>query len=383
MDGTTGGGLTEYESVVFLDCFGDLPDPRMAGKVDYPLEEVLLLCLAATVSGATSITAMALFGATKLDFLRRFRPFANGTPSHDHLGDILAALDPTAFQTCFVRFAAKLTGLPVEAINIDGKTMRGTRKKGGKAAHILTAFAARERLVLAQRKVDDKSNEITAIPALLDMVDVAGAIVTIDAMGTQRDIAEKIVSKGADYVLALKGNQSALCADAREFVAEQRSVGWRDAKTTAHETVDGDHGRIETRRYVVVHDLQWLVSRHPWAGLRGLAVVESTREKDGKVETETRLYITSSPLDAERLAPFIRGHWAIENSLHWTMDMNFRDDECRARTGHAPANLATIRHVAQNLLRVAPGKLSMQMKTLRSALDDAFRANVLKAGKAA
>jgi len=258
--------LTVFETVVFLDHFSDLPDVRMAGKLRYPMDEILLLCLAATISGAATVSGIAQFGASKIEFLRRFRQFLYGTPAHDTLGDILASIDPQAFQRCFTSFASSLIGAPVEAISLDGKTARGARKKGGKAAHIVSAFAARERLVLGQVKVDEKSNEIVAIPALLDMIDVEGAVVTIDAMGCQRVIAAKIVGKRADYVLALKGNQGALHDDVETLVAEQKERNFADVEATTHETVDGDHGRIETRKVTVIHGVDWLVERHKWPG---------------------------------------------------------------------------------------------------------------------
>ena len=201
------------EALVFLDYFQDLPDPRQRGKVVYPLDEVLLLCLLAVLAGADSFTEMALFGTRKLDFLRRFRPFRDGTPSHDHPGDIFATLDAEKFQQCFVAWVAASTGIPSEAIAIDGKTSRRSyRKKGGKVAiHMVSAFAARQRLVLGQVKVAEKSNEIVAIPKLLDPMSIEGAIVTIDAMGCHRDIAKKIIDKKGDYILSLKGNQATLC----------------------------------------------------------------------------------------------------------------------------------------------------------------------------
>jgi len=318
-------------------------------------------------------------------FLRRFTLFKDGTPAHDHLGDILASLDPEAFQRCFVAWVSELIGAPVEAIAIDGKTQRrsGAKAKGQAAAHIVTAFAARQRLVLAQVKVDAKSNEISAIPALIGMIDMTGAVVTIDAMGCQRAISERIVEKKADYVLALKGNQSALHDDVKTFVDEQKTKNFADTTVSRAETVDGDHGRIETRKFTVIHDVEWLRKRHKWPGLKGIVVVESRRESGCKVETETRLFITSSAMDAERMAPFVRGHWAVENSLHWVLDMVFRDDECRIRTENAPVNFATIKHIATNLLRKAPGKGSMLMKSHKAAWDDDFRASVFRHANAA
>src|SRR2546421_24694 len=280
------------EAVVFLDYFKDFPDPRQRGKVVYPLEEVLLLCLLAVLAGAETFVDIARFGEKKIGLLRRFRPFRDGTPSHDHLGDIFA---------------------------------------------------------------------------------------TIDAMGCQRDIAEKILEKKADYVLALKGNQGSLREDVEVFVAEQKANGFQDTKISRHETIDGDHGRIETRTYTAIHDVTWLQERHQWPGLQGVVMVESTREIGEKIEQETRFYITSLTWLASQLGPIVRGHWAIENSLHWVMDMIFRDDECRIRTDHAPANFTTLKHMAHNMIRKAPGKDSMRLKRKVAAWDDDFLASLIAA----
>src|ERR1700681_4324411 len=237
------------ESIVFLDHFKELPDPRQRGKITYPLGEVLLLCLLAVLGGAETFVDIARFGEKKIGFLRRFRPFRDGPPSHDHLGDIFATLDAEAFQRCFVAWVAALTGAPADVIAIDGKTLRRSyQKKGAKAPiHMVSAFAARQRLALGQVKVAEKSNEIIAIPKLLDMMAIEGAIVTIDAMGCQRDITAKILDKKANYVLALKGNQGTLQEDVTIFAEEQKAAGFKDTKISRHETVDGDHGRIETR----------------------------------------------------------------------------------------------------------------------------------------
>ena len=368
------------ETVVFLGHFKDLEDPRQQGKVDYPLEEILILCLLAVLAGADTVTDIALFGRKTLDLLRRFRPFAKGTPAHDHLGDILAVLDPEQFQRCFVAWVAALTGTPEGVISVDGKTVRrsGQKKKGGKVPiHMVSAFAARQRLVLGQMKVAEKSNEIVAIPKLLEMLAIEGAIVTIDAMGCQREIAQKVVEKKADYVLALKGNQGSLREDVELFVAEQKAAGFKHTRMSTDQTVDGDHGRIETRTTTVIHDVTWLRERHDWPGLRSVVVVESEREIGDKVERETRFYITSLVLLATMLAPIIRSHWAIENSLHGVMDMVFRDDECRLRTDHAPANFCTIKHMAHNLVRLAPGKASLRLKRKTAGWDDDFLASLV------
>src|SRR5271165_2192454 len=310
------------EATVFLDYFKDLPDPRQRGKVLYPLDEVLLLCLLAVLGGAETFVDIARFGEKKLGLLRRFRPFRDGTPSHDHLGDIFATLDAGKFQRCFVAWVAALTGTSADVIAIDGKTLRRSyQKKGAKAPiHMVSAFAARQRLVLGQVKVAEKSNEIVAIPALLDMMAIEGAIVTIDAMGCQRDIAAKILEKKADYILALKGNQGSLREDVEVFANEQKSRGFAESPITVHETVDADHGRVETRKYTAIHNVDWLRARHDWPGLRGVIMVESQREFGDKIERETRFYITSTTLVAKLCGPMIRAHWAIENSLHWVMD---------------------------------------------------------------
>jgi predicted transposase YbfD/YdcC len=313
--------------------------------------------------------------------LRRFRPFGEGTPSHDHLGDIFATLDAAEFQRCFVSWVAALTGAPADVIAIDGKTLRRSyQRKGAKAPiHMVSAFAARQRLVLGQVKVAEKSNEIVAIPKLLDMMAIEGAVVTIDAMGCQREIAKQIVDKKADYVLALKGNQGTLRDDVEVFAAEQKANGFKDTKVSRHQTVDGDHARIETRIYTAFHDVPWLQERHDWPGLQGVVMVESARDIGDKIESETRFYITSLVWLAHRLGPVIRSHWAVENSLHWVMDMIFRDDECRIRTDHAPANFTTIKHMAHNLIRKAPGKDSMRLKRKVAAWDDDFLASLIAA----
>jgi predicted transposase YbfD/YdcC len=362
------------EAVVFLDYFKDLPDPRQRGKVIYPLPEVLLLCLLAVLAGAETFVDIARFGEKKIDLLRRFRPFRDGTPSHDHLGDIFATLDAEKFQHCFVAWVADLTGASADVVAIDGKTLRRSyQKKGAKAPiHIVSAFAARQRLVLGQVKVAEKSNEIVAIPKLLAMLEIEGAIVTIDAMGCQRAIATEILAKKADYVLALKGNQSALRQDVELFAAEQKAKGFKDTKVSRHKTVDGDHGRIETRILTAIHDVDWLQERHDWPGMKAVVMIESTREIADKVERETRFYITSLVWLASQLGPVIRSHWAVENSLHWVMDMIFRDDECRIRTNHAPANFTTLKHMAHNLIRKAPGKDSLRLRRKTAAWDDDY-----------
>ena len=380
MDETSTDRGALAEAVVFLSYFNDLPDPRQRGKVMYPLDEILLLALLAVLAGADSFVEIARFGCKTRELLRRFRPFLGGTPSHDHLGDIFAALDPVQFQRCFVAWVASLIGVPAGVVAIDGKTVRRSGGKAGKGAiHMVSAFAASQRLVLGQVKVAEKSNEIVAIPKLLDMLVVEGAIITIDAMGCQRAIAQKIIDKKADYVFGLKGNQGTLREDVEVFVTEQKARDFADTTVSRSQTIDADNGRIETRVTTVIHDVDWLRKRHGWPGLNAVAIVESSRETGGVIEQDTRFYITSLVMLAHLLGPVIRSHWAIENSLHWVMDMVFRDDECRVRTDHAPANFTTIKHMACNLLRRPSGKDSLRVQRKVAAWDDEFLASLVTA----
>ena len=384
---SNGEAQAQKEAIGFLGFFGDLPDPRQPGKVIYPLQEILLLCLVAVLAGAETFVEIARFGGTKIGLLRRFRAFEHGTPSHDQLGDIFATLDATIFQRCFVDWVASITGVSAEVIAIDGKTSRRSadKRKGKTAIHMVSAFAARQRMVLGQVKVADKSNEIIAIPALLDMLAIEGAVVTIDAMGCQRDISQKIIDKKADYILALKGNQGTLRDDVEVFAAEQKATGFKDTKISQHQNIDADHGRIETRTYMVIHDVKWLQDRHKWPGLKSVIMVESQREipataKDpAKVVRETRFYITSLIWLAGQIAPALRGHWMIENGLHWVMDMMFRDDECRVRTDNAPANFTTIKHMALNLIRLKSSgkKDSLRVRRRVASWDDDYLASLV------
>lgn len=365
------------ESAAFLTHFDALPDPRQPGKVIYPLDEVLLLSLLASLAGAETFVDIALFGVKKRELLRRFRPFAAGTPSHDHLGDLFATLDAECFQRCFAAWVASFTGLPDGVVALDGKTSRRSRSKGKTTLHTVSAFAARQRLVLGQTRVAEKSNEIVAIPKLLALLALEGAIVTLDAMGCQREIAQAILDQQADYVLALKGNQGSLREDVELFGQTEKSRDFAGTLVTRHQDVEGDHGRIETRTTTVIHDVGWVQQRHAWPGLKSLVRVESTRELGERIERETRYYLSSLTLQADKLGPIVRDHWAVENSLHWVLDMVFRDDECRVRTANAPANFTTLKHMALNLLRRPSDKLSIRARRKAAAWDDDFLASLI------
>ena len=364
-----------FDRVVdFLESFEALDDPRQRAKVLYPLDEILLLVLLGVVAGCECWVEIARFGEKKLDLLRRFRPFTDGTPSHDQLGDIFASLDAEQFQGCFIAWVAGLTGLSADIIAIDGKTLRRSYQEAGAKApiHMISAWSCRQNLVLGQTKVANKSNEITAIPHLLDALTVKGATVTIDAMGCQREIAAKIIAKEADYVLALKGNQGTLRDDVELVFTEQKACEYADIVVDRHETVEKSHGRIETRTVIATSDIAWLTAAHKWPSLKSVVMVESRRESADKCEREFRFYISSLEPDAQRLGDAVRCHWGVENGLHWVMDMVFRDDECRIRKHNAPANFATIKHMASNLLRRAPGKDSMRVKRKVAAWDDDY-----------
>ena len=376
----------------FLLQFAALRDPRQVAKVLYPLPEVLLLLLCGTIAGADDFVELALWGGEHLAFLRRFLPFARGVPSHDTLCEVVAALDPELFKACFVRWIERLRDLAPaaagveaggqEVIAIDGKTSRRShaRSKGRGPLHTVSAWATGQRLVLGQEAVSDKSNEITAIPLLLQRLELAGALVTIDAIGTQTAIAQAILGRGGDYLLALKQNRPETFASVEELFAQPPpglAIG-------THETVDGGHGRVETRTHRVCHKVDWLFSdrRYPgeprFPGLAMVGVVESRTERAGKVEREARYYLCSAKLDADTFARAVRSHWGIENRLHWVLDVVFHDDLARLRTGNGPANMAVVKHMALNLLTQARPTTSFKNRRKRAGWNTNYLAQVIQ-----
>lgn len=367
--------------LAILDHFSALRDPRQAWKVVYPLPELLLLILAGTLAGAEDFVEIEEWGEEHLDFLRTFLPFEHAIPSHDALNDLVNALDPELFKACFVSWVATLRDDDPEIIAIDGKTSRRThdRRKGREPLHLVSAWAARQRLVLAQQAVDAKSNEIVAIPLLLQRLALKGALVTIDAIGTQREIAAEIIDGGGDYCMALKGNHPLLHAEAERFFADPRAE-----ITDEHTTLDGDHGRIEERRHVVAHGVDWLLSDRRYAdeprfpGLAMIGMVEARVERGGKTSTERRYYLCSARLDAATFARAVRAHWGVENRLHWVLDVVFHDDLARLRSGHGPENMAIIRHTAMNLIRSTRATASLKVRRKKAAWNTTYLADVLR-----
>lgn len=354
--------------------FEELTDPRRETKNKlHSLIDIVMIVLCAVISGVEDWVGMEEFGYEKEDWLRGFLKLPNGIPSHDTLSDVMGRIKPPAFEEAFLAWVqAGLPSLAGEHVALDGKTLRGSRENGS-AVHLMSAFATRARWVLAQQAVGEKSNEITAIPSLLEALELEGAIVTIDAMGCQREIAKKIVAKKADYVLALKENHPQLHEDVQLWLdteLAQKRLPW-------HETIDKGHGRIEIRRYALSTQLDWLEQKKHWAGLQAVGVVESVREIGGKVTTERRYYLCSID-EVQQFAQVVRNHWGIENQQHWVLDVQFGEDANRSRKDHSPENLALIRRTALNLLRQAEdSKRSLRRRKLVALLNDDYRSRAL------
>lgn len=355
--------------------FKPLEDSRCPLKRRHILHEMIVIAIAAILCGAGGWVGIAQFGRSKRVWLQGFLTLPHGIPSHDTFGRVFALLEPAAFEACFRAWVESIRALlPGEIIAIDSKTLRRSHDRGAglAALHLVSAWAAQNRLVLGQVATDAKSNEITAIPRLLELLHIQGCIVTIDAMGCQTKIAALIIARGGDYLLALKGNQGTLAAEVEEAFIDADAKDYVGLPAQVVETVEQGHGRRERRRYRTLGQLGDLSNGAAWAGLNMLGMVECECERDGKITRETRYYIGSIGLDAHTFAGAARGHWGIENSLHWSLDVAFREDESRVRDDNARENLAVLRHLALNRLKNDNTKLGIANKRLRAGWDETY-----------
>ena len=356
--------------------FSSIKDPRVNRQKKHQLQDIFFISLCAMICGADNWVAIEEFGRAKKEWFTELLGLEHGIPSHDTFGGVYAAIDTDQFSDCFSRWVADLADITEgEVIAIDGKCLRRSLDKASKKAaiYMVSAWAQQNNLVLGQVKVADKSNEITAIPKLLSRLDIAGAVVTIDAMGCQKKIAEQIKQQGGDYVLSLKGNQSSLHDDVKTFFTSSLSPA------VASVSYEGDHGRIETRTICVTADIAWLQERHDWRSLQSIIAVTAKREIDNKVTEETRYFISSLDAnDPKRLERVVRAHWAIENNLHWVLDIAFDEDSNRTRKGHSAANQAVLRHIALNLIKAEKtAKVGVKIKRLKAGWDNNYLLRVI------
>ena len=355
--------------------FGGFPDPRIKRNKRHELSDIIILTILAVVCGAESWDSIELFGKTKIEFLKQFLKLRNGIPSHDTINRVFSILNPRLFEEVFIKWVNSLRdkSIDVELIAIDGKTVRRSKDTYNKKSpiHLVNAWASKNQLVLGQFRTKDKSNEISAIPKLLDLLDIEGSIITIDAMGTQRAIAKKIVNKGADYILALKGNQKEINEEAQSLFKIQKS-------DSSCEVTEKGHGRIETRKCEVITDLKFLDSKEKWENINSVVKITSERILKTKTESETRYYISSLSINAIDFNKYIRMHWGVENSLHWTLDMVFNEDYQRKRKGRSAENFALIQKMALNILKKDQSKGSLKTKRLRAGWDNKFLLGIMK-----
>lgn len=362
--------------------FAALPDPRINRTRRHNLLDILVIALCASLCGIDDWASVSLFGKLKEDWFRSFLELPGGIPSHDTFGRVFSRLDPKAFEGCFRSWIEALASEAAQGVvAIDGKTVRGSfdAASGKSPLHMVSAFAVGSGLCLGQEATDAKSNEITAIPALLKTLGLRGCIVTIDAIGCQKDIARQIIKESkADYVLALKGNQTSLHQDVKDYF-EAPTAPWKDASHSVFQETDKGHGRVEVRKVIATDNIGWLSQRRDWCGLASIAMVESTRITGQKETVERRYYISSLPPDAARIGHSIRQHWSIE-MLHWCLDVTYNEDASRIRKDYGPQNMTVLRRLAVNLLRkleLGPSKVSLRGRIIMANHDSAFVLRVL------
>jgi predicted transposase YbfD/YdcC len=373
--------MPEKSILPLMDYFKAIQDPRIERKKLYPLIEVIVIALLAIMSGAEGWEDMEDYGNAKAWWLQQFLPLKNGIPKHDVFRRVFIRLIPEQIEQCFRAWVADLH-MPIDrqVFAVDGKTIRGSLNKRAdvKAAHIVSVWAAENRLVLAQTKVDEKTNEITAIPDVLGMIALKGAIVTIDAMGCQYKIANQIVEAGGDYLFSLKGNQETLCDDVEEYFKDL-DFERPEPEVQVYQDFEIDHGRAERRKHGVTGDVQWLIERHPlWSTIQSIGVIEEKRRIGEEESVERRYYVSSLPVDPELVAHAARAHWGIENSLHYILDVMFREDACRIKSGNAPENLNRFRKIALTLVRQdTASKLSIRKRLKKLMWSDEYFADLL------
>jgi predicted transposase YbfD/YdcC len=363
--------------------FGSLRDPRAEHSILHKLMDILIITICAVICGADNFVEIVEYGREKKEWLKTFLELANGIPSVDTFERLFERLKPEALQICFISWMEAVhESTDGELINIDGKTLRGAKKSGNSRSliHMVSVWSASQHLVLGQKKVGEKSNEITAIPSLLKMISIRGCVVSIDAMGCQTEIAKTIIEEGADYVLALKGNQGNLHDDVRELFTSASDQNFKNVEHQFYETVEKGHGRMETRRYWTMGNTEYLIGAEKWRDLRSVGMVESQRTINGITSTERRYYLLSLESDVHKFSESVRNHWSIENQLHWVLDVAFKEDASQFCRGYSAENLAVIRHIGLNLLsRDKKSKVGVKAKRLKAGWNNNYLKTILEA----